>query len=418
MAKKHKGAIAIVLIIVLAVAAAAAAGYGMYSYMLKTDNAEPITKESLLDKENPTSEDEAVTEDETAESEPKKDKVGEMMEDMSLSDMVYQMMFVTPESLTGVETVIQAGDATKSAVEKQPVGGIVYFSKNLKDRAQTTQMIKNTQSYSKIPLFIGVDEEGGRVARLGSNSAMGVTKQPPMREIGKTGDGDKAYEVGKTLANDIKQLGFNVDFAPDSDVLVNENNTEIGDRSFGTDPDVVSLMVKNVVSGLQDNGVSSSIKHFPGHGATHTDSHTGYSEVTRTAEQLRKTEFLPFKAGIDAGVDFVMVSHMTLTNATEEKVPSSISKEVITDMLFDELGFTGIAITDSFSMGAITEEYTVSEAVTKAVKAGADMILMPSDLTATHDAIVSAVKSGDISQERIEKSVRKILSLKVKRGMI
>lgn len=404
MAKKHRGIFALVLICALVLAAVA--GYAVYSYVLKTDESEADV--SALPSEKSGG---GATKSETG-------SVEEIMADMSLSDMVYQMMFVTPESLTGVQTVIQAGEATKAAVEKQPVGGIVYFSKNLKDREQTAEMIKNTQSYSKLPLFIGVDEEGGRVARLGSNKKMGVTEHPPMLEIGKTGDGDKAYNVGKTLASDIKSLGFNVDFAPDSDVLVNEDNTEIGDRSFGTDPETVSLMVKNVVCGLQDNGVSSSLKHFPGHGATHTDSHTGYSEVTRTAEELRAAEFLPFKAGIDAGADFVMVSHMTLVNATEEKVPSSMSKEVISDMLFDELGFTGIAITDSFSMGAITEEYTIEEAVTRAVNAGADMILMPSDLTAAHDALLSAVRSGEISQERIEKSVEKILSLKLKRGLM
>lgn len=401
MAKKR----VTIITVAAALIAAAAAGYAMYSYMLSMDN---VTK---------TEANRTFTQ-RTETSEVDEDKIGKIMDDMSLSDMVYQMMFVTPESLTGVQTVIQAGETTRTALENLPVGGIIYFSKNLKNREQTSEMIKNTQKYSKIPLFIGVDEEGGKVARLGSNPKMGVTKHPPMREIGETGSGDKAYTVGKTLADDIKALGFNVDFAPDADVLVNKDNKEICDRSFGTDPELVSVMVENEVCGLQDNGVCSAIKHFPGHGATHTDSHTGYSEVTRTAEELRKTEFLPFKAGIDAGVDFVMVSHMTLTNATEEKVPSSISKEVITDMLFDELGFSGIAITDSFSMGAITEEYTVSEAVVKAVNAGADMILMPSDLTETHKAIMSAVDSGEISRERIEKSVRKILTLKTKREII
>lgn len=340
------------------------------------------------------------------------------LEGMSVSDMVYQMMFVTPELITGVDTAIRAGEATKAALEKYPVGGIVYFAKNFRDRKQTAEMIKNTQEYSKIPLFIGVDEEGGKVARLGNNPSMGVTKQPPMKKIGETGDPKKAYAVGQTLGQDLARLGFNVDFAPDADVLINPDNKEIGNRSFGTDTKMVSVMVENVVKGLQDNGVSSALKHFPGHGATYTDSHTGYSEVKRTADELRAEEFLPFKAGIDAGADFVMVSHMTLVNATEEKVPSSISKEVITDMLFNELGYTGIAITDSFSMGAITKEFTVEEAVVKAVKAGADMILMPSDLEKTHAALVNAVENGSIPKERIEKSVRKILTLKMKKGML
>lgn len=359
-------------------------------------------------------------EEQPAEAEQDKTEkiVRKIMENMTLSDMIYQMMFVTPESLTNVGTVVRAGETTKKALEKHPVGGIVYFSRNFKNREQTVEMIKKTQEYSQIPLFISVDEEGGRVSRLGSNPAMGTTKHPPMKQIGEKADAKKAFEVGETLGKELSELGFNVDFAPDADVLINKNNTEIGDRSFGTDPELAAEMVYNVVKGLEANGVSATLKHFPGHGSTHVDSHTGYSASDRTIEQLRETEFRPFKAGIEAGADFVMISHMTLVNATEEKLPSSISKEVISDMLINELGYQGIIITDSFSMGAVTKEYYISEAVTKAVNAGVDMILMPSDLTATHDALIKAVENGEISEERISESVKKILTLKAEKHMI
>lgn len=344
--------------------------------------------------------------------------VDNIMKDMSISDMIYQMMFVTPEAITNVGTVVRAGETTKKALEEYPVGGIVYFAQNFENREQTIEMISKTQEFSKIPLFISVDEEGGRVARLGSNPAMGTTKQPPMKTIGDSKETQKAYDAGKTMGSELSELGFNVDFAPDADVIINSNNKEIGDRSFGTDPELVSKMVEKLVKGLQDNGVSATLKHFPGHGSTYIDSHTGYSESNRTIDELRTTEFLPFKSGIDAGADFIMISHMTLVNATKEKVPSSISKEVITDMLINELGYKGIIITDSFSMGAITKEYSTADAAVKAVNAGVDMILMSSDLTGTHGAILEAVESGEISQERIEESVRKILRLKVKKKMI
>lgn len=344
--------------------------------------------------------------------------VQKIMDNMTLSDMIYQMMFVTPESLTNVGTVVRAGETTKNALKKYPVGGIVYFSQNFENREQTVEMIKKTQEYSEIPLFISVDEEGGRVSRLGNNTAMETTKHPPMKNIGETRDVKKAYEVGETLGKELFELGFNVDFAPDADVIINENNTEIGDRSFGNDPQLVSDMVSNVVKGMEENGVSATLKHFPGHGSTHVDSHTGYSASDRTIEQLRETEFLPFKSGIDAGADFIMISHMTLVNATEEKLPSSISREVITDMLINELGYKGIVITDSFSMGAITKEHSISEAVTKAVNAGVDMILMSSDLTGTHDALLKAVENGEVSEERIKESVKKILTLKIEKQMI
>ena len=341
--------------------------------------------------------------------------VDKMLGEMTLSEKIYQMMFVTPESITGVGTAVAAGEATKKAVEKYPVGGIIYFSKNFESRAQTTTMISNTQSYSKIPLFIAVDEEGGRVARLGSNKAMGTKKQPAMRTIGDSKNPDKAYAVGTELANDLKTFGFNVDFAPVADVIVNDKNTEIGDRSFGKDPAMVSEMVKSAVKGLENNGVSATLKHFPGHGSTYVDSHTGYSASSRTLDELRSAEFLPFKAGIDA--DFIMVSHMTLVNATTEKLPSSLSKEVVTGMLIEELGYKGIIITDALNMGAIANEYTGGQAAVKSIMAGCDMVLMPGDINAVRNAIKSAVESGEISEERIDVSVRKILTLKADKGL-
>lgn len=373
------------------------------------------TKKSLISDDAKTTTQEELEANKKSKEE---ELVDNIMKDMSISDMIYQMMFVTPEAITNVGTVVRAGETTKKALEKYPVGGIVYFAQNFENREQTIEMISKTQEFSNVPLFISVDEEGGRVARLGSNPAMGTTKQPPMKTIGDSKEPQKAYDAGKTMGSELSELGFNVDFAPDADVIINSNNKEIGDRSFGTDPELVSKMVENAVKGLQDNGVSATLKHFPGHGSTYVDSHTGYSESNRTIDELRTTEFLPFKSGIDAGADFIMISHMTLVNATKEKVPSSISKEVITDMLINELGYKGIIITDSFSMGAITKEYSTADAAVRAVNAGVDMILMPSDLAGTHGAILEAVESGEISQERIEESVRKILLLKAKKKMI
>ena len=345
-------------------------------------------------------------------------KVQNIIEKMSLSDMVYQMMFVTPESITGVGVVTEAGNQTKSALNKYPVGGIIYFDYNFISRKQTANMLSKVQEYSKIPLFVGVDEEGGRVARLGEKPEMGTTHLPPMLQIGQSGDVQKAYEAGVTLSNDLSALGFNVNFAPDADVIINPNNTEIGDRSFGSDPNLVAAMVSKIVEGLQSGGVSATLKHFPGHGSTYRNSHSGYSESTRTIEELRSNEFLPFRAGMDAGTDFIMISHMTLVNATKEKVPSSVSKEVITDMLKTELGYTGIIITDSFAMGAVTDMYSTGKAAVKAIQAGVDMILMPPDVEGACDAIINAVETGEIQKERIEESVKKILSLKIKKGMI
>lgn len=341
-----------------------------------------------------------------------------LLNEMSLSEKIYQMMFTTPEDVTGVGCVVAAGETTKKALTVYPVGGIVYFSQNFKNREQTIEMIKNTQNYSPIPLFISVDEEGGVVSRLGSNPEMGITKHPPMLEIGKKADFSDAYTVGKTLAAELTDIGFNVDFAPVADVLINTENVEIGSRSFGTDPILVSEMIANIVSGMEENGISSTLKHFPGHGSTYIDSHTGYSESTRTLDELQSNEFLPFKAGIEAGADFIMVSHMTLVNATDEKVPCSISDEVVKGWLKKDLGYTGVIITDSFKMGAITDNYATGEAVVKAINAGVDMILMPQSLNDAHDALYEAVQKGEITEERINESVGKILTLKYVKGML
>lgn len=389
--------------VVITLAIAFTAGYRFGKLSLEKENVDPT------EASEPTEE---CTLPET------EDIVQTVMSSMTLRDMVYQMMFVTPEKITGIKTVTKAGETTAKALEKYPVGGIVYFSGNLIDRSQTEEMIKNTQSYSKIPLFIAVDEEGGRVARLGKNAAMGTTLLPAMRTIGDKNDSSKAYVAGVTLARDLKSLGFNVDFAPVADVIVNEKNSEIGDRSFGTDANNVAEMVKKLTEGLEENGVSATLKHFPGHGSTYANSHTGYSESKRTLDELKECELLPFKAGIEAGADFVMVSHMTLVNATEEKVPCSVSKEIITGILTEDLGYEGVIITDSFAMGAITDKYTPGEAAVKAVTAGADMILMSPDVAASCDAIVKAVENGTIPMERIEKSVRKILTLKKEKQML
>lgn len=343
------------------------------------------------------------------------DNAQSILNGMMLDEKICQMMFVTPEAITGVSAATRAGEATKNAIEQYPVGGIIYFAQNIQSREQVTEMIRATQEYSEIPLFTGVDEEGGRVARIGSKTAMGTTKLGAMKNVKSK---EEAYNVGKTLGADLKGLLFNVDFAPVADVIVYEKNSEIGDRSFGTDPVWVADMVSEVVRGMEGEGVSSVLKHFPGHGSTKTNSHTGYSESTRTLEELRACEFVPFKSGIDAGCDFVMVSHMTLVNATEEKLPASLSYEVITGYLKGELGFEGIVITDSLSMGAITKEYAATVAPVLAIKAGADMLLMPSDVNAAKNAVADAVANGEITEERINESVEKILRIKIEKGIM
>ena len=204
------------------------------------------------------------------------------------------------------------------------------------------------------------------------------------------------------------------DFAPDADVLTNPNNTAIGVRSFGSDPDMTAQMVEQAVKGFQDHQVSAVIKHFPGHGGTTTDSHNGAAIVDRSLEELRSAEFLPFEAGIQAGVDMVMVGHLQVPQVISDDTPASLSSEMITDVLRNELGYDGIVITDSLSMGAITTYYTSADAAVKCIQAGGDMLLMPYSFTEAYQGVLDAVNSGEISEDRINESVTRILKVKCK----
>ena len=203
-----------------------------------------------------------------------------------------------------------------------------------------------------------------------------------------------------------------------ADVKTNAYNTEIGDRSFGSNPEVVAKLVKQVVYGIQDQGISATLKHFPGHGSTAEDSHEKPVNADSDLLDLRSKEFKPFQAGIDAGADFVMVSHISISKVTENTVPASMSKIVIQSMLRKELGFEGIVITDAMDMGAVTRKYEPGEAAVNCVKAGVDIVLMSTDLEKAYEAVMDAVKKGKISEEQINESVQRVMQIKIKRGII
>ena len=329
---------------------------------------------------------------------------------MPVEDKVAQLFMVTPESLTGANKVTQAGEKTQEVLNQYRVGGFVYFGDNLVDKEQVTNMLSATAGYNLYDMFFAIDEEGGKVSRV-QKSKIEVPEVGNMSEIGATGDANKAYEAGKTIGQYLRELGFNVDFAPVADVVTATDKATIGDRSFGSDPAVVGQMVQKCAEGIQENGVSACLKHFPGLGDTTTDSHEERVVIEKSLEELQATDFVAFKDAIDAGVDFVMVSHATATGI-DEVYPSSLSKKVITEQLRDYLGYDGIVITDAFNMKAITEYYTTEEACVKAIKAGADMILMPENFEAGYNAVLEAVKDGSISEERIDESLKRIFRVK------
>lgn len=350
------------------------------------------------------------------------DLAKEYVSHMTLEEKVGQMFLVNIEQLESAAGKTyqykNMTDTMKKNMQRYPVGGVILFARNIKTRSQAIEFIKNMQGLSATPMYIGVDEEGGTISRIASNPKMKTTQFPNMSVIGVENDEERAFEVGDTIGKEIKALGFNLDFAPVADINTNPNSHEIGDRSFGSDKDLVAKMVTQVVKGLQGQNVSATLKHFPGHGDAATDTHKGYASITHNIKRLRKVEFVPFQAGIEAGADFVMVSHVVLTELVTDETPSSLSKLIVTDILRNELGYENIIITDAMNMKAITNFYKPEEAAKKAVLAGVDMILMPEDLPQAYYAVLEAVEKDEISEKRIDKSVVRIIKLKMKRGII
>lgn len=347
------------------------------------------------------------------------EKVEKIVNNMTLEEKVGQIFMVAPEAVDkdGGSTTVFTENIEKE-IEKYNLGGYILFASNIENPTQTQELINGLKKSSKIQPFVGVDEEGGRVARIGKNSATGVEKIEPMAQVGKSQNYERANEIGTTIGKYIKNLGFNLDFAPDTDVLTDPNNTEIGDRSFGNDPEVVGKMATEVVKGLQSENISTVLKHFPGHGGSIGNSHQGFSLSNRTEEELKKCEIVPFKTAIENGADCVMVAHMSLPNVTGDNIPATLSKKVVTDMLKTELNFKGVVFSDSMSMGAITENYGTGDACVKAVEAGIDMVLMPENLDEAYNAVLEAVKNGKISQERLDDAVSRIIKAKIQRGII
>lgn len=340
-----------------------------------------------------------------------------VLDTMTQEEKLWQLFFVTPEALTGVETATRAGDTTKDALEAMPVGGIVYFAKNLENAEQTRQMLENTQSCVRIPLFLGVDEEGGSVARVSSNPDMGVNPIASMAEFGAQGDAAALYSAVSGLAAGIKALGFNLDFAPVADVASGKSAV-IGERSFGSDAALCASMSSIASGALADNGVISCLKHFPGYGSASADDHNGPAEVTKTLEQLEQCDFLPFISGIEKGVPFIMVSHLSVPAVTGDDTPCDLSYAAVTETLRNKLGYSNVIITDAQNMASITGRYGASEAAVAALKAGVDMILMPDDLQAAYDAVQAAVESGALTAQRIDESVLRILRIKAQYGLL
>lgn len=343
--------------------------------------------------------------------------VDERIGAMTLEQKVAQLFIVTPEALVeGVSQVTQAGDMTREGVTAHPVGGIVYFAQNLLDPEQTTTMLANVKQFyadaGNVAPFIAVDEEGGTVVRVADNEAFGAQDVGDASALGSAGDTEAAKRAAEQIADYLMPLGFNLDFAPVADVVDPLRSDTMGLRSFSSDAAVAADMVRAEVEGFRDKKMLCCAKHFPGIGAAAGDSHEGAITIEATNEELETVDLVPFRAAIEAGVPMIMVGHVSLPNIVGDSTPAPLSSAVVQGMLRDSLGYTGIIVTDSLSMGAITDYYTPAEAAVAALKAGCDIPLMPERLDEAYQGVLSAVQVGKLTEERLDESLTRILTAK------
>lgn len=360
-----------------------------------------------------------------------------IIDKMTLEQKVAQLFVVSPETLTGVDSVQYAGDMTYQALQDYPVGGIVFAKDNIDSSSQFGTMTDNLQSYSEeisgLPLFLAAAEEGGSASVLGNNdnldeyyensysddgsdysssSANSVhSGAPSMSEIGRKDDSTNAYEAGKSIGSLMSAYGLNLDLAPVADVL-SGNSTGIGNRTFGTDAQTVSDMALEVIRGIQEEDVNAAMKYFPGYGAASSNM-SGFPVINSSLDELKKKEFLPYSNAIAQGMDFVMVGHISVPNVTGDDTPASLSEKMISEVLRKDLEFKGIVMTDYLNDKTIVKNYGAANAAVKAIQAGADLLLEPDDLEAAYEGVLKAVKKGDITEDRLDESIYRILRVKL-----
>ncbi|RIU91323.1 beta-N-acetylhexosaminidase [Oceanobacillus picturae] len=357
--------------------------------------------------DNATEEDKMDSEESSVDA--MKEAVQDKISSMTMEEKVGQMLMIGFEGT-------QVNDQTRNFMQENHIGGVILFERNITDSKQLLNLnreLKELNADSQdIPLFISVDEEGGVVSRMPPK----IVNLPDSKEIGDHNNSELAYQVGEAIGERVNAFGFNVTMAPVMDVNSNPDNPIIGKRSFGNNKEIVSKMGVEEMKGIQSKDIIPVIKHFPGHGDTDVDSHLGLPVVHNSLESIREMELVPFQKAIDHQADMTMVAHILLPEIDNED-PASLSKNVVTTMLREELGFDGVTITDDMTMGAILENYDIGDATVKAVQAGNDIVLVchgdENKLKAVH-SLTRAVESGTIKEERINESVERILLLKEK----
>ena len=328
------------------------------------------------------------------------EKVEYRISEMTIEEKIAQMMIV-------YYTGDSVDDTLLSVIRSVKPGGFILTADNITTYEKTKSFVQSLQENSEIPMIISIDQEGGLVQRLSCLTDVTPTNIPNMLSVGNFNDTQFAYNIGKVMAEELRTIGVNLTFAPVVDVLPQNGESFIGTRSFGSNVEIVSSMSTAIAKGLEENGIIATYKHFPGHGDTTTDSHTSLPVVCKTKDELFSNELIPFENAIKNNAKIIMIGHIALPEIIGDSTPASLSKEIVTDLLKTEMGFNGLVVTDALNMGALTNEYSYEEIYVKSIEAGVDLLLMPNGSKKAIEII-----KQNVSEERIDQSVRKILNFK------
>lgn len=330
-------------------------------------------------------------------------RVDEIMSTLTVEELVGQMFYITLSDYNST---------------KIPAGGIIFFKEDIKTIEGTVETIEHIQNNAQTPVFIGIDEEGGAVSRITGSESIGGTQIPSAYELAHMKEPTSVYRANLIIANEIKALGFNMNFAPVADINSNSANPIIGDRAFSNTADEVSENVVMAIKAYEEVGIIPIIKHYPGHGDTMADSHYGAVSVTHDIKRLESVELLPFIAGIEAGVKGIMVGHIRVPKVTNNEQPASLSKVLIRELLIEQLNYSGLIITDALNMAAISELYSLEEVITLGLEAGLDIFLMPEDSMQAYEILLEKVNESEVILQRVKSSVRKIIRTKIETGLM